>query len=105
MTACRRGEILDLKWENVDFSNAALELADAKGGPRTHPLGAPALAILKSLPREEGDIWVVHGRDPEKRLPEITLRRAWGRLCAQAKIMDAHLHDLRGTFATYAAQT
>jgi integrase len=105
LTGCRIGEILTLRWEYVDFSNGAFRLPDAKAGARTHPVGAPALALLKALSREEGGPWVVHGKDPSQPLPASMVRRAWAHLCAKAGITEARIHDLRHTFGTYAGQT
>jgi integrase len=105
LTGCRRGEILLLRWAHVDFRNGAFRLPDAKAGARTHPVGGAPLAFLKSIPREDGCLWVVHGKDPSKPLSVAMLHRAWHRLCAKAGITDARIHDLRHTFGTYAGQT
>ncbi len=49
LTGCRRGEILNLLWENVDFEHQCLRLRDSKTGAKVVYLNAPALAILRSL--------------------------------------------------------
>ena len=49
LTGCRKGEIVTLRWQDVDGDT--LNLADAKTGPRQVFLNAPARAILERQPR------------------------------------------------------
>ena len=49
LTGCRRNEIVTVRWQDIDGNT--LNLADAKGGPRTVLLSAPARAILERQPR------------------------------------------------------
>ena len=49
-TAMRRGELLDLRWENVNLAKRTAFLTDTKNGEsRTVPLSTAALTILRSL--------------------------------------------------------
>ena len=50
-TGCRRSEILNLKWSEVDFERGMLNLTDSKTGRKSVILNAPALAILSELSR------------------------------------------------------
>ena len=52
-TGCRRSEIMELRWEHVDFERGreGLRLPDSKTGEKTVHLNAPALAVLDKLPR------------------------------------------------------
>ena len=54
-TGCRKGEILGLKWEHIDWQNKCLRLPDSKTGKKIVPLGTPALELLKDLPKIEED--------------------------------------------------
>ena len=54
LTGCRRGEILGLRWEDVDLESRELRLRDTKTGPRTVPLSPAAVKLLAGLPRYEG---------------------------------------------------
>jgi integrase len=57
-TACRRGEIGDLRWEEIDFDDAVIELpASRMKNKRPHliPLSEPALTILKKRQRNGRD--------------------------------------------------
>lgn len=49
LTGCRKSEVMTLRWQDVDGD--ALNLVDAKTGPRRVFLNAPARAILKRQPR------------------------------------------------------
>lgn len=99
-TGCRAGEILTLRWENVDFDRRCLRLKDSKTGPKVVPLNTPALEVLASLDRRAGP-WVVRGRKPGA--PLVNLAKPWQRLCEKADLEDVRLHDLRHSFASVGA--
>jgi integrase len=99
-TGCRRGEILTLQWEHVDFENECLRLPDSKTGARTIHLNAPALEILSVVERQDGNPYVIVGGKPGAHL--VNLRKPWQRIRAQAELEDVRLHDLRHSFASVA---
>ena len=51
LTGCRRAEILDLRWKEVDFERGLLHLAESKTGARSVPLSPPAREVLEKQPR------------------------------------------------------
>ena len=51
LTGCRRSEILNLKWSEVDFKRSCLRLGDTKTGASVRPLPGPAKVILASAKR------------------------------------------------------
>ncbi len=57
VTGMRLGEVLSLRWEDVDFNAGCIRLREekAKAGARTVPLSAPALAILSGI-EQTGDV-------------------------------------------------
>ncbi len=103
LTGLRLGEVLGLRWVNLDFDNTLLRLPDTKSGSRIVPLGAPALAILADLD-QQGD-FVATGPAPDKPLSPSTLEKAWRRIRERAGVSDGRLHDFRHTVGTFAAQT
>ena len=102
LTGCRLGEIIRLRWSDVDFARRAFLIRDAKAGARVQTVGAPVLALLKDLqPKNDG--WVVEGMKPDKPLDKFALEHNWKRIRALAGLTNARLHDFRHTVATTAA--
>lgn len=106
LTGARLSEILELRWEDVDFERGTAALPSKKGGTRRpHPVGSIALAILAELPRVEGSPWVLPAPlDPEASLSVSVVSHAWQALRARAGLDDVHLHDLRHTAGTLVSQ-
>ena len=100
-TGCRLSEILELRWEHVDFERGLLFLPDSKTGRKTIVLNAPALTVLIDLPRIPGNPHVIGGQKPGSAMTD--LKRPWQRVCRDAAISGVRLHDLRHTFASYGA--
>ncbi len=101
LTGCRLGEILDLRWEDVDLEKGVLMLPDSKTGAKVVPLGDPAINLLRRSVRE--GIRVVFGKTATDRLSDSTVESAWRRIRKIAGT-DARLHDFRHTVGTIAGQ-
>jgi integrase len=98
-TGCRRGEILNLRWEEVDFQRGVAMLRDSKTGRKPVLLGAPALRVLADLPRVGP--YVIVGEDPTK--PRVGLKRPWDAIRKRAGLQGVRIHDLRHSFASRGA--
>ncbi len=106
LTGARLSEITLLKWSDVDFGLLTIALPKFKGKKREpFPATAATLNILKSLPRLNGSA-LVFPRNTDKAVPisKEVMESAWQRLRWRAQIEDVHIHDLRHTVGTYAAQ-
>lgn len=105
-TGARLSEILELKWEHVDFERGLVALPTRKGGiRRPHPVSTMALAVLADLSREEGSPWVLPApKNSTKNLSQSVVENAWLRVRDAAGVSDIRLHDLRHTMGTYASQ-
>lgn len=101
LTGMRRTEVLTLRWEYVDFERSCIHLPDSKTGRKTVPLGAPALALLADAHRIEGNPYVCPGDRAGGRL--VGIDKAWARLCRQAGLRAARIHDLRHSWASAGA--
>lgn len=101
LTGCRVGEILSLRWQNVDLERRLLLLPDSKTGAKSIFLSQPAVDLLRSHPRLAGSDFVFTGDRPGK--PIASLRKTWERLCKAAKIEGVRLHDLRHSYASVGA--
>ncbi|HEY0835625.1 MAG TPA: tyrosine-type recombinase/integrase [Azospirillum sp.] len=84
LTGCRLGEVLALRWEDVDLAAGALVIRDAKAGGRLHAIGAQTIAFLAE--QQKGKGWVLPSLDPEKPLPKSTLIHAWSRVREAATV-------------------
>ena len=100
LTGCRRGEILTLRWEDVDLANSCLRLSDSKTGPRTVHLNEAAKALLASMQPVSGNPFVIAGAKARSHL--INLKKPWQRIRHAADLPDVRLHDLRHSFASVA---
>ncbi len=89
-TAMRQGELLALKWENVDFGNKVARLEDTKNGDRrSAPLSTAALKALQDL---KGDVERVGRVFPYR---QEHLDDHWRKALKKAGIQGLRFHDLR----------
>ncbi len=102
LTGCRKGEILSLRWADVDLDAGELRLPDAKSGPRAVQLPPPAVRLLEEMPRRAGSPWVFPGRDRDGRYSAAGLDGAWQAVREAANLEDVRIHDLRHSFASRA---
>ena len=98
LTGCRRSEILNLRWREID--DRAINLTDSKTGPRTVILSKLAREILERQPKAESTYAFPSPFDPgQPRSRNLTL---WDVVRRKAEIEDVRLHDLRHTYASHA---
>lgn len=103
-TGARYGELVNLKWENVKFDDAAqdvtLYLMNTKNGDnRSVTIDNIGYKLLKehSKVRKLNTKLVFARADGKK---PYDLRRQWENALIKAKISDFHFHDLRHTTAS-----
>ena len=102
LTGLRIGEILNIRWEDVDFETGRLTLPETKSGRRIHDLPEPALAILSDLPRLNRCAWVFSNNGRAGTVYR-TVRTHFMEIVAEAGLENVKLHDLRRTVMTAAA--
>jgi integrase len=98
LTGCRKGEILNLRWDEVDFQNNCLRLRDSKTGQKIVYLNAPSLLVLQQLPRDQDNPAVIGGT--RKHFGIAGIDKVWGRIRKRAELPDVRIHDLRHSFAS-----
>ena len=97
----RRGELLGLRWSDVNLVDGVAHLARTKNGDmRTVQLPATITQRLRLLERRNDFVFASAVR---KDRPINTVSRAWQRIRTRAGLPDLHIHDLRRTFGTWAA--
>lgn len=99
-TGMRKGEILNLKWENVDLKHGFILLDKTKNGDRREiPINSILRTVLQNLPRRLDVPYVFY--DPLTGRPYKDIKRSFYTACKKAGITDFHFHDLRHTFASH----
>ncbi|MDE3055725.1 MAG: site-specific integrase [Verrucomicrobiota bacterium] len=102
-TGARRGELLNLEWNHVDFEKGIAFLKETKNGrPRSVALTDLVIAELKV-------IQTVH--DSKKPLVfasktafgRFDIKKGWMQAVQRAGLDDYHFHDLRHQFVTFAS--
>ena len=111
ITGRRKGEILNLTWDNLDLFNNTMYLPDSKVGPKSFRFSDSAKEIFKQilslLPKANDkpiSNYVFPSNDKRGNVIALNnLKRPFKNILNLAEITDFKLHDLRHTFATYAA--
>lgn len=92
MTGMRRGEILNLTWNDVDLKNGIIYIRDSKSGKSREIMMIPALIeVFKNLPKTQGKIFNIKTE---------CLRKRYNKLLKALEIKDFCFHSLRHTFAS-----
>lgn len=86
-TGMRRGEIVNIRWSDIDLDVGTLHIPVTKNGhPRTIPLTGRAMEVLRSLPKTDEQVFPMTGN---------AVRLAWVRLKNKAGVDGLRFHDLR----------
>jgi len=96
-TGMRLGEILSLKWSEVNFEAGFIQVEHSKNGKiRKIPINSLLKRILKNAKREgKGFVFM------KEKKPRLSIRSAWHGALRRAGIEHCRFHDLRHNFATY----
>jgi len=97
-TGMRKGEILSLKWKNIQDGKIVLEARNTKTKKqRRISINSKLQQVIDVLKSRNGfsDFVFTYGG---KELKDID--NAFSKACKKAEIADLHFHDIRRTFAT-----
>jgi integrase len=101
VTGWRRGEMLALRWGEVDLATRTARLSDTKTGSSMRPLPNAACDILRAVPRL-GDLVFPSSVSADK--PMAGFHKVWLRIAERAGLpTDVTPHVLRHSFASVAA--
>src|SRR5437667_1167611 len=96
-TGMRLSEILNLRWQDLDFSSGFILVRDSKNGQeRQVPMDSMISTLLRSWPRLSDLVFtsvLTGGRI-------VDVRTGFLNACKRAGLTDLHFHDLRHTFAS-----
>ncbi|MCJ2033172.1 tyrosine-type recombinase/integrase [Methylobacterium sp. J-068] len=100
LTGCRLGEIVKLRWSEVDRANHCLRLEDSKEGASVRPVGSAVLGLLDELQRAPGSPYVLPAARGSGAF--TSLDDALERIMARAELDGVTAHTLRHSFASTA---
>lgn len=104
-TGMRQGEIMNLRWKDIDLNTGRITLHETKNGERrVAPLRGLALNLLKkfhaeSSPENSGLLF------PNTHNKPIDLRFPWNQALKKAGIKNFRFHDTRHCAASYLAMS
>jgi integrase len=106
LTGARISELLALRWDHIRREEMELHLPDTKSGFSRRPLSAATLAVLDSMGRMPGVVFVFRGViTPTKPLAYNTVEKAFRRITGSAGIERCTLQTARHWFATMTANS
>ncbi|RWG80228.1 MAG: DUF4102 domain-containing protein [Mesorhizobium sp.] len=107
LTGCRRDEIAGLRWSEVRLDLGCLVLDDTKTGKSARPLAAPAVALLRALPRyadaDQPNVqspWVFPASRGSGHFQGT--KRIWPKITKKAGLPGVTPHTLRHTLGSAA---
>ncbi|MFI3228428.1 MAG: site-specific integrase [Clostridia bacterium] len=118
VTGLRRGELLGLKWSDIDFKDKILRIRrqilrvdgkiveaplKTKNSYRNVPIGADAVKILRKKQKNSNSEYVFSSENGGPISPDSVLNMLH-RVLERAGLEPMRFHDLRHTFATIALQ-
>ena len=95
----RRGEILKLKWENIDFNNCLIEVVETKNNEKRYiPIDSTLMATLENIARRIDSNYVFCNKESK---PYTDIKNSFRFALKRANIENFRFHDLRHTFASH----
>lgn len=109
LTGLRKREILDAKWEHIDWECKLWLIPHSKSGyARRIPLNSESIAVLRDLQKNLPELlsqpgllensWVIPNWQTGK--PFRSIFNSWDTARRQAGLSDLRIHDLRHSFAS-----
>ena len=108
LTGARRGNVLRMKWADIDVSTAMWRIPQTKAGvPMVVPLSPEVVEVLGKLRAWSTGEWVFPAMRRGKHNPGHLTdpMPAWRRLCKRAGLENLRIHDLRRSLGSWQALT
>jgi integrase len=100
LTGCRKSEIVELKWSEVDFEGSCLRLSDSKEGASVRPIGLPVISFLEKRHVHRAGTYVFPGQGDDNAVGNFP--QSWKKLLTESSLWDVTPHVLRHSFASIA---
>lgn len=100
LTGCRRSEMINLKWAEVDTDGSCLRLADSKEGASIRPIGLPVVEYLEARREEPTGTYVFPGQGEDNAFGSFP--NHWRQIFRDSPLADVTAHVLRHSFASIA---
>ncbi len=98
-TGMRRGEIFNLKWQDIDFKNGIINIYITKNGEKkTIPMNEMVKTAFIRVRKHPESAYVFSN---EKGEPTKDIRKSFFTACRKSGILNFRFHDLRHTFASH----
>lgn len=96
-TGMRLGEILNLRWENVDLNRRIIIVTKSKSKKIRHiPINRSLFDVFSGIEKKHLYVFI----NPNRSEPWQKVKRSFKSSCIKAEINNLRFHDLRHTFAT-----
>jgi integrase len=96
-TGCRKGEALNLKWDDVDLKTGVIAIKGTKTKyDRYIPISEPLKAVLSGIEKNQDSLYVFNRNGAKL----TDFKRSFHTACRNAGLKDLRIHDLRHVFAS-----
>ena len=98
-TGMRKGEILGLKWYDIDIKRSVIHLLDSKNGEKREvPINDIIKKTLIAVPKHPESQYIFCNKEGK---PYSDIKKSFFTALKKAGIINFHFHDLRHTFASH----
>jgi len=102
-TGARRGELLGLRWSDIDFERQTAYVQTTKNGqPKVLPLTDDVVREMTKFKQQDSSLIFNSKVKPDK---AFHFNKQWQRALNEAEVDNFRFHDLRHTTASYLAQS
>jgi len=101
ITGARKREVLDARWEDIDWQRRLWKIPKTKAGKARYvPLSQAALDLLESRQKSSGRSGYIFP-NPKTDKPFQSVFYSWDSARKQAGLKELRMHDLRHSFASF----